>query len=360
MGSFRATEEAFALLQRGEGKYIRKSIRLGIHDGDRVEILDGLFPGDQIVTTGNHVLFSLFGGADPTANPAPDKKQDPVDSKPSDAAYTQDRPSQAIVAQGVVEVPTDRKAFAGSRIEGRVGRILVQHSQHVKTGDVLAEVDSLELRNVQGDLLETEARLSWTDQRLEAITPLAEQKVIAQTELQKLQTDQRVLVAKRDSLLRQLSMIGVSDAEVDRLRRIDLSAADCKVEFVRSIPIRAAIDGTIASFTLVPGQVVNNESQLFEIQNTSTVWVRGHLFQQDAIEVREGQSVPLTFAALPDTAVSGKVVRVSPVLEATERVLPVWVEVNNLNGRLIEGMWARMEIDAGAKPLAQAASGSSQ
>jgi RND family efflux transporter MFP subunit len=345
----------YVLLNRGAGKYIRQPVDLGIRNHDQVEVVEGLFPGDQVVITGNHVLFSLFGGT-PTntatqANAAGDKA-DADQNALAQASLKQDHRDDAIVVQGVVELPTDRKAFAGSRIEGRIGRIFVEHSQPVEAGQVLAEVESLELRNMQGELLATEAKLAWTSQRVDRLAPLAQQNLTSRNELWQLQSDERVLSAKRDSVLRTLSMIGIRDEEAQRVLTTDLSSGNCDLTLVRSLPIRAPIAGAVADFDIVPGQVVDSQSTLFEIHDASKVWVKGYVFQPDAARVQIGQGVRLTFASDPNATVEGKVVRLSPVLDSTARVLPLWVEVDNADGRLIEGMWARMEIEVGQPPLA--------
>ena len=269
-----------------------------------------------------------------------------------ETAQTNSVKDGAIVIQGTVELPTDRKAFASARIEGRVTKISVVHSQPVRAGQILAEVESLELRNLQGELLEDQARLVWTRQRVGRLESLARQNLTSKKELWQLQTDQRVLENRVASVTRRLTMIGIPQTEIARVTQADLSAKDCDLSLLRSIPIRAAIDGAVAAFDVVPGQIIDAENTLFEIHDASTVWVKGYLFQRAASSVRSGQEVNVTFHALPDVAVKGTIVRISPVLHDNERVLPVWIEVNNSDGRLIEGMLARVEIKGGQSSIA--------
>jgi cobalt-zinc-cadmium efflux system membrane fusion protein len=215
----------------------------------------------------------------------------------------------------------------------------------------LAEVESLQLRNLQGELLESQAKLIWTSRRVRRLESIAGQHITSKKELWQLQTSQRVLEYRVASAMRRLTMIGIPEDEVARVQETDLSAEDCDVTLLRSIPIRAPIDGAVASFDVVPGQIVNAQNTLFEIHDTSTVWVKGYVFQRDASDVRPGQEVSVTFQALPGETKKGTVVRVSPVLSASERVLPLWVEVNNGEGHLIEGMLARVEIETGRSAL---------
>ncbi len=354
-GVIRLLGEEYVLLNRGEGKYIRRQVRVGIRSSHHVEILDGLFPGDQIVVNGNHVLFSLFANESSKKPPPQGANLSATEEVPPINSMVESRSDSAkdgfIVVRGSVELPTDRKAFASSRIEGRIARILVRHSQPVQAGQVLAEVESLELRNLQGMLLESQSKLDWTSERVRRLESFAQQSITSKKELWQLQTDQRMLTNKVASTARKLAMVGVPEAEIRRVLQTDLSAADCDLTLVRSVPIYAAIDGAVAAFDVVPGQIVGAQDTLFEIHNTSAVWVKGFVFQQDASHVQIGQKVEVTFHALPGVTVRGTIVRVSPVLSSTERVLPLWVEVDNPDGRLIEGMLASMKIETGSSSL---------
>src|SRR4030067_987041 len=70
------------------------------------------------------------------------------------------------VAHGSIELPTDQQALATPPVVGRVCRILVQPSQHVGQGQVLAEIDSPQLRSVQLDLLQTLTKARLIEQYL--------------------------------------------------------------------------------------------------------------------------------------------------------------------------------------------------
>ena len=95
--------------------------------------------------------------------------------------------------------------------------------------------------------------------------------------------------------------------------------------------------GQIAGFHLVPGQVVHPDEPLFEIHDLSTVWVKGFVYEQDVNRVHLGQHAHVHFTAYPDLEADGKVVRISPLMHESMRVLPVWVEVSNPNQLLIGG-----------------------
>ena len=78
--------------------------------------------------------------------------------------------------------------------------------------------------------------------------------------------------------------------------------------------------------------------------NASKVWVKGYVFERDAAKVAVGQPARVTFSAFPDLEAIGKVVRIAPMMDDNERVLPVWVEVDNPDRLLKEGMLARVAV----------------
>ena len=327
----------YVLVQRGEGKYVSQPVKLGLQHGDRVEILDGVFPGDQVVVVGNYLLASLMGN----------EHKARVPSGKSEAVATKQEAGEdnLLVAQATVELPTDRQVFATSRIEGRLARILVDPSQPVRAGQVLAEVDSLQLRNQQLDLLQSVAKMRWTKEslaRLEGVSQAGAPK----RQVWQLQNDLEVLKQGVASLRRKLVFLGLTGDQVRRLEQTDVSASQAIEAIVTGLSICAPADGWLIGFDVVPGQVVQPQDKLFEIHDLSKVWAKGYVFERDSQRIRIGQTARVTFSAYPELVVTGKVVRTAPTMESSEPVLPVWIEVDNPDLRLKQGMLARVAVAA--------------
>ena len=325
----------YVLVERKPGKYENRPVKLGLAKGSRVEVLDGVFPGDKVVVTGAYLLASLLGNEHKarTSGPAPNA---PETSKADLRLIT--------VADATVELPTDRQTFAGPRIEGRIRRVLVEPSQAVEAGQVLAEVDSLELRTVQLDLLQACSRLRLTKQSLARLAQLGDRSLTPQHRIWELENQRDTLLHQAASLKRQLAFFGLTDTEIAELEQIDLAGKDSQATLLTGVPISAPAPGWIVGFNVVPGQVVHPEDQLFEIHDLSKVWVKGYVFERDAARVAVGQAARVTFSAFPDLEALGRVVRIAPMMDDNERVLPVWVEVDNPDRLLKEGMLARVAV----------------
>lgn len=337
----RSRTGTYLLVQRMPGKYDNRRVKLGLTQNGHVEVLEGVFPGDQVVLVGNALLAALLGN----------EHKARVTTDLIETAPVTEQNVVAVV-HGTIELPTDQQVLATPQVEGRVRQILVQPSQQVSAGDVLAEIDSLQLRTVQLDLLQTLTQSRLKDQSLKRLQELSGPGVVPQREIWGFESELQTLQLQADGLKRQLAFWGFTPETIQRLEQTDLAQRDSVAQLVQTVPVRAPKDGRIVSFNVVPGQVVHRDEPLFEIHDLSRVWVKGHVFERDAGRVMLGQAAQVRFTAYPDLQALGKVVRISPTMDENERVLPVWVEVANPDHQLKDGMLARVSL------LAQPASDS--
>jgi len=323
----------YALVQRMPGKYENRAVQLGMSERNRVEVLDGLFPGDRVVVVGNSLLAAMLGNAHKARVEPTETIRGPHKHEGTIAE-----------AHGAVAVPTDRQALVTPPIEGRIRRILVEPTQLVKEGQVLAEIESLQLRTAQLDFLQTLTRKRLVESRLTQITGLGDNGLVAKSTLWDLEGMLQTLTLEAGAIEKRLAYLGLEPEAIAKLKQADLTADDSLAELASTIAIRAPKAGRLVRFNVVPGQVVHPGDELFEIHGLSVVWVKAYVYESDVAQVTLGQSAHVHFAAYPRLQANGKVVRISPLLEDKMRVLPVWIEVANPDELLIDGMPARMTI----------------
>jgi cobalt-zinc-cadmium efflux system membrane fusion protein len=250
------------------------------------------------------------------------------------------------IAHGMIELPTDQQSLAAPQVEGRVRRILVKPSQQVSAGDVLAEVDSLQLRTLQLELLQTVTEARLAEQSLQRLEGISDRGGLPKRQIWELQNERETLRLQAEAVKRQLGLLGLEPTAIQKLEHVDLTQASSLVDLVQTVPVRAPSAGRIVGFHVVPGQVVHRDEALFEIHDLSRVWVKGYVYERDASRVQLGQPAHIRFAAYPELEASGHVVRISPLMDDHERVLPVWVEVSNPDQLLKDGMLARVTLFA--------------
>jgi cobalt-zinc-cadmium efflux system membrane fusion protein len=344
----------FVFLERAAGRYDRRSVRLGASVGDRVEIRDGLFPGDKVVVVGTGVLTALF----PPQTTAPKK---PVPLAVSQAAIdlqihgSREVGSQSarIEAIGEVEVPVQNRHFAATQVEGRISRIFVDPGDDVVVGQVLAEVASLPVFELQLELLRNQAHARWAREKATRLRSLQTSQAARKVDLWQAETDLDVVEHSIAEIRSQLKSLGFDDDALKSLEASGLDPLKRAESGTMSIPIRAPASGRLGHFEVTPGEVVRPSESgqavpslpLFEIHDRSKIWVCAHVRETQASLVRLGQVAQVSFPALPGKTVAGKVVRISPVFDPKSHVMPIWIEAANPDGRLFENMQAKVVIE---------------
>ena len=329
----RSRTGTYLLVQRMPGKYDNRVVKLGLTQNGHVEVLEGVFPGDQVVLVGNALLAALLGN----------EHKARVTTDPIETVPVTDQNVVAVI-HGTIELPTDQQVLATPQVEGRVRQILVVPSQQVSAGDVLAEIDSLQLRTVQLDLLQTLTQARLKEQSLKRLEELSGRSVVPRRQIWEIENEVQTLQLQAEGLKRQLAFWGFDPEAIQRLEQTDMTQHASVAQLVQTVPVRAPRDGRIVSFNVVPGQVVHRDEALFEIHDLSRVWVKGHVFETRCRARQAGAGGSSPFYGVSRPASLGKVVRISPTMDENERVLPVWVEVANPDHQLKDGMLARVTL----------------
>ena len=336
---------SFVLKRETTGKFSRRPVEIGMRSPDLIVVESGLFPGQRVISHGTYLLAAMFDGVPMPRSLAltPTRKANarPVSTQPVGAP-----PERVLAAKAIVELPTSQRALATSLIEGRVASIRVAPGQVVKAGETLAEVESQQLRNTQLELLQAAGKLRWAESEITRLRPLAESGKSSTREFLLRELESRTLSHTTTSLQRRLSLIGLQERAIDRLRAGQLTGSDGSGPISGRVAIRSPIAGRVASIGLTLGQLVHAHDILFEIQDTDTVWIKALVLENDAPRIEAGQGAVATFPAHPNLRVSGNVVRLSPQLVSRERVLSLWMELPNPEGFLKDGMLARVQISA--------------
>ncbi|MFO1045823.1 MAG: efflux RND transporter periplasmic adaptor subunit [Planctomycetaceae bacterium] len=293
-------------------EYQKVAVVVGRQSSGRVEILAGkVLPGDRVVTRGGHQLSSLFFLGTLRIGPETARtiglKVEPVSEHVVDRIQSFD---------GGLVIPADRRTMASSQLGGKLQNIRVDRGQSVRAGDVLAEIASLELRDIQLSLLR--AHLDgglWHDTlaRRRAAGDAVPRRTILETEGQMKTFDTQVA-----SLRQKLLMLGITSSQIDEVLKTG--------RVIDAVPVRATINGTIVDFDRMLGQVVRADEALFEIHDVTQVWVQAFVGERDSALVKVGQKARIRLVAYPDLETEGTVTRIGPVVGADSRTQAAWIE----------------------------------
>jgi cobalt-zinc-cadmium efflux system membrane fusion protein len=147
-----------------------------------------------------------------------------------------------------------------------------------------------------------------------------------------------------EGLTRQLGLLGLPPADIERMRRE-------RVVAVLHIP--APIGGTVVERPAVLGQVVEPTMTLLKLVDTSVLIAEGSAPEDLLRELRVGQAVRVTVPTYPGERFEGRITFIHPQIDPERRAAHVWAEIRNAGGRLKPDMFAQLSvvIGGGSKTL---------
>lgn len=144
------------------------------------------------------------------------------------------------------------------------------------------------------------------------------------------------LEALNQAARRKLVLMGLDDAEIERLSRLDRAPA--------SVTFRSPATGNVTEKPVVEGSSVAVGEKLLRIVDHSTVWIDARVHEQDLALVSVGQKAQATVTGQADKVYDGEVVFVHPHLDETTRTASVRMAVANPGFELRPGMFATVVL----------------
>jgi RND family efflux transporter MFP subunit len=245
-------------------------------------------------------------------------------------------PMQGAAAQEIT-LPANTQAFIDTPIYARTSGYLrkwyADIGAHVRSGQLLAEIDTPELdqqvRQAQSDLATAQS-----NQEIAQITAERWTKLLAKNAVSKQETDQ----AMSDFRGRQ-SALSAAEANVKRLQQLQ--------GFEK---IYAPFDGVITARNIDIGSLIqagdsnSPRAELFHMASTDKLRLFVPVPEVYSNQVRNGSRVDVTSDAVPDAKFTGTIVRNSDAIDISSRTLNVEVDVVNTEHKLLPGQYAFIHL----------------
>jgi RND family efflux transporter MFP subunit len=227
-----------------------------------------------------------------------------------------------------------------SRLPGRVVALPVRPGDRVTRGQVLAEIDSLDLQTLQLDVRQAQTERALSRELVDSLTPAARAGAVAGQKL-----------AEAENTLRQNEgALAVLRAKGEGLR-VDKELLEGTDDVERPAPrlrLTSPISGTIVHADLAVGQFVELTEHLFEIVDTSRVWARIEVVESELGRLAVGQEVRLDFPAAVGGAVSARIDTLGSMVDPRTQQAHAWATIDN-EGRsqpLLPGMKGQALVQA--------------
>lgn len=238
--------------------------------------------------------------------------------------------SEVVTATGTMESVT--QVNVGTQVTGIIENLYVDFNDHVKKGQLLAELEKTllesDLKSADANMASAEASFQYAKSNYERDKKLHDEQLISDYEFQTSQRDYEV------------ARLSYEKSKADRVRAAkNLNYAE----------IYSPIDGIVISREVEVGQTVvssMNVADLYVIADLENMQVVGNVDEADIGQVKVGQHVTFTVDAYPEDTFSGVVtqVRLNPTTTSNVVTYEVIVKAPNPDLKLIPGMTANLTI----------------
>jgi len=233
------------------------------------------------------------------------------------------RIGKAVRAPGEVRLNAYATAQVTPRIEAQVIARHARLGEHVKAGQSLVTLSSVEMAEAQGDLVVAERewrRLSRLEDRFVTERSLLEARVLRRTALS------RVLA------------YGMTRAQADALAAATAEQGD------GTFKLLAPRSGTVVGDDFVLGELVQPGRVLFEITDESVRWVEARMPPREAAQVSVGDRALIDFG---QHRLEGRVSQIHHLLDESTRTQAVRIEVPDPAHLLHPGVFVEVTALAG-------------
>ena len=216
-------------------------------------------------------------------------------------------------------------------LAGIVTQIAFESGTAVREGDLLVQLDT---KQEQAQLAQQQARLA----AVEAVRELARLNF---ERMQGLVSDGAITRAEYDQALaeqkRTIAEQTQTEAQIEEIRAT-----------IARKTIRAPFSGILGLRQVNLGQYLSGGDPVVPLQSLDPTYVNFGVPQQDAAQVRVGQTVRITTETSAPVGFTGRVTAINSVVDEATRNVQIQATLANPNGRLRPGMFVQTEIVLGA------------
>lgn len=245
----------------------------------------------------------------------------------------------AIQATGEIKPNAYRLAHVSPRIAGKAIEVSGVLGQAVEPGQNLALLDSLELGERKSAFLQARSNLNVARRNYDREERLFEDKISSEREYLAARSEFERSEAAYQAAREALHLVGLAKQDIDAIQWE--TEGGQKLSY---FPLVAPFAGTIIERHITIGELISPEDKPFTIADLGTVWVLLDVYEKDLAHLREGAPVRVTVDAYPGEKFAGKVLYVSRQVDPATRTIEARIEVDNEDGRLRPGMFARAAI----------------
>lgn len=239
------------------------------------------------------------------------------------------RGSAEIVAPVVISYDPARVALVTARASGVARQVTAEVGHLVHAGSTLAIIESSAVSGDQSRLVAARSRISTLEENYRRTAELEQKGIVARKELLAARQEVRDATAEMEALQASLHGVGAGSGSGGRYA------------------VKAPVSGVITQRTVSPGRMVDAQTALFEIVDTSSMWAEIAVPEAELATVRAGLKVVITVDGLSGREYRGTIASIATLLDPQSRTARARVKLANPGGLLRANMYGQARIAAG-------------
>jgi RND family efflux transporter MFP subunit len=248
---------------------------------------------------------------------------------------------EVVTAPGEVALDLKQVAKITSRIEGQVEKIHVQLGDRVKPRQPLAAISSLQFDQLIEEYLVSKAQADVAENSFRRTEKLRADDIVSERKLIEDKGRHLETKARFQHVREKLLNMGMLADELHQLERGSHQEG-------HHYTLTSPIAGTVVAQNVVRGQGVAPGNELFEIVDTSRVWVFANLPIEQARKFKEGDVG--TILPKGGEPVTAPLTYLAPVADETTRTIRVRFEVANQQYRLKPREYVDVQLAIASPP----------
>lgn len=223
--------------------------------------------------------------------------------------------SNSVSANGYIIASACGSAKISTLISGRVRHIKYSAGDYVRSGAILFSLESREFIELQQIYAETFQRFLMLKADYERMKILNEEKVAAQKDFLKAESEYRTENVVVEGLRARLKMLHVDPSIIE------------KGDIVPFLSVKSPISGTIIRQELVLGQHVEPDETSMELVDESDLRLRLELFEKSIIELQVGQLVKFALPDRPEITYTATLSHIGKSVSPETRTVECYAEI---------------------------------
>lgn len=236
-------------------------------------------------------------------------------------------------ATGEVGPNRDRFVIVSPRVSGVVKELFVDWGNHVKKGQKLAILDSIELGEVRANYKKAMAMLRMAKKNYSREKTLYKQKISSTKHFLEAENAYEQAQIELKALKEKLILMGQQEGDIQDIAEDQVSSL---------FSLSAPFDGTVIEKNVAIGELKDAFTPIVTISDLTNLWVWFDIYEKDIPIVFRGNKVMISVASYPDEQFEGLVTYIGATVNEKTRTVKVRAEVDNRHEKLKPGMFAKV------------------